>query len=69
MFAFKAAQRSLNLCLPQHLQLLHLVSLAPGVRAPLKFNDLRVQSHDLIVQMGHLCHLDDKQEAAVKQFY
>lgn len=43
-----------------HSQLLHLVSLASSVRTPLKFNYLGVQSHDLIVQMAHLRHLQDE---------
>lgn len=43
----------------QHSQLLHLVSLAPGVRAPLEFDYLGVQSHDLVIQMAHLRHLQD----------
>lgn len=45
---------------PLHSQLLHLVSLATGVRAPLKLNDFWVQSHDLIIQVTHFCHLEDE---------
>lgn len=43
-----------------HSQLLHLVSLAPSIWTSLKLHDLRVQGHDLIIQMAHLCHLQDK---------
>lgn len=43
-----------------HSQLFHLVSLAASVRAPLKLNYLWVQSHDLVIQVTHFCHLQDK---------
>lgn len=57
---WRPPQRQLGLTRPPlHSQLLHLVSLATGVRAPLKLNDFWVQSHDLIIQVTHFCHLED----------
>lgn len=41
-------------------QLLHLISLAASVGAPLKLDYLRVQSQDLVVQVVHFCHLQGK---------
>lgn len=43
-----------------HSQLLHLISLAASIGAPLKLDYLRVQSQDLVVQVVHLCHLRGK---------
>lgn len=43
-----------------HSQLLHLISLAASIGAPLKLDYLRVQSQDLVVQVVHFCHLRGK---------
>lgn len=43
-----------------HSQLLHLISLAASIGAPLKLHYLRVQSQDLVVQVVHFCHLQGK---------
>lgn len=42
-----------------HSQQLHLVSLSPSIRTPLELHNLRVQSHDLVIQMAHFCHLQN----------